>query len=152
MNPILSDYTTNNTLEDEAERLGIPLWFCWHKTSFTKPKKNGGYIINLASDGKMGTHWTSLWKDRDQYAYFDPFGFPPPEEVEDKIPKYYYNEQVIQDPNNGMCGGYAISFLEWMNESKGKGSVKKRFQTFLNLFNPNFKFNKKVATRLLTDD
>jgi len=150
--PILADYTTNRTLEDEAERLKIPLHFCWHKTSFTKPKKNGGYIINLAPQGKPGTHWTCLWKDRDQIAYFDPFGFPPPEEVEERIGKYYYNEKVVQDPSEGMCGGYCIAFLEFMNESKGMGSVKKRFQTFINLFNPNFKFNKKVAMRLLTDD
>lgn len=116
---ILADYTTNRTLEDEAERLHIPLHFCWHKTSFTKPKKNGGYIINLAPQGKPGTHWTALWKDRDQIAYFDPFGFPPPEEIEDRIGKYYYNEKVIQDPQEGLCGGYCIAFLEFMNESKG---------------------------------
>jgi hypothetical protein len=152
MAPILADYTTNRTLEDEAERLKIPLHFCWHQTSFTKPKKNGGYIINLAPQGKPGTHWTCLWKDRDQIAYFDPFGFYPPEEVEERIGKYYYNEKVVQDPSEGMCGGYCIAFLEFMNESKGMGSVKKRFQTFINLFNPNFKFNKKVAIRLLTDD
>ena len=146
---ILVDFTTNKTLENEAERLGIPLWFCWHKTSFTKPRKNGGYIINLSDDGQMGTHWVSLWKQRDQYAYFDPFGFPPPEEVERLIPKYYYNESVIQDPADGGCGAYGIEFLQWMNESSG--SVRKKFQEFLNTWKPNFKKNRKLLARRAQD-
>lgn len=143
MNPIDADFTTNNVLEDEAERLGIPLWFCWHKTGFTKPKKNGGYIINLSDAGDPGTHWVSLWKNRDQYAYFDPFGFPPPMQVEKVIPKYYYNESVIQDPTYGGCGSYAIEFLQHMNETRGMGSVKKRFQDFINTWHPNFKANRR---------
>lgn len=150
-NSIVSDYTTNTILEKEAARLGIPLWFCWHKTSFTKPRRNGGYIINLSDDGQLGTHWTALWKEGNKYAYWDPFGFPPPQEVEGVIPSYFYNESVIQNPTSGGCGAFAIEFLQWMNNSRGSGSVKKRYQNFINTWKPNFRRNKKLLARRALD-
>ena len=43
--------------------------------------KNGYFVINL--NGR--SHWTALLKDGDKYFYFDSYGFPASQEVEDQI-------------------------------------------------------------------
>lgn len=146
---IAQDFTTNKTLEAEARRLGIPLNYCWHKTNFPCPTKDGGYIINLADEGEVGTHWTALWREGTQFVYFDSFGFVPPLEVEAQLPKYLYNSSIVQDWKFGGCGSYCIEFLQYMNQ--GTQSVRKRFQDFLNLFHENFRKNRAVLRRLEKD-
>ena len=147
---ISQDFTTNKTLEDEARRLGIPLNYCWHKTSFPRPTQDGGYIINLADEGKAGTHWTALWREGNEFVYFDSFGFVPPLEVEAQLPKYLYNATIIQDWEFGGCGSYCIEFLQYMNEH-GAVPLRKRFQDFLNLFHQNYRKNRAVLRRLEQD-
>jgi hypothetical protein len=144
---IKKDYTTNTTLEEEAHRLGIPLHFCWHKDKLPRLTKDGLYIINLADEGDPGTHWTALWKEGKEYCYWDSFGFVPPLEVEEKLPKYWYNATIIQDPGDGGCGSYCIEFGEFMNDNRGM-PVKKRFQAFLNLWFDDFRKNDRILKRL----
>ena len=145
---IKKDYTTNRVLEAEARRLGIPLWFCWNKDAFTQPIRDGLYIVNLANSGQPGTHWTALWKENNRYCWFDSFGFPPPEEVEQFLPRgYLYNATVIQDVSKGFCGGYCIEFGEWMNGHRSM-PVQRRFQSFLNVWNENFAKNARILKKL----
>lgn len=147
---IKKDYTTNFTIEAEAQRLGIPLWFCFHKDTFPKPVRDGAYIINLADSDQEGTHWCALWKEGKAYCYFDSFGFPPPLDVEKWLPKYLYNATVIQNPEDGGCGSYSLEFTQWMNEHRNT-PVKPRFQAFLNLWHENFKKNRRVLRGLERD-
>lgn len=147
LRPIQKDYTTNSVIEAEAQRLGIPLHFCWHKDGFTKPTQDGLYIINLADSGTPGTHWTALWKEGKQYCYFDSFGFPPPLEVEEWLPKYLYNATVIQSPDDGGCGSYSLEFGEWMTRN-AQMPINTRFQAFLNLWYENFQKNRRVLREL----
>lgn len=147
---IQDDFTTNNTLEEEAFRLKIPLHFAWHKDSLTYPTKNGLYIINLADEDKPGSHWTCFWKQGTQCCYFDAFGFPAPKEVERFFKRYYYNDALIQDPNYGGCGSYCIQFGQYMNENKNI-PVKKRYEKFLSQFSDDFKKNRQILRRLEKD-
>ena len=147
---IKDDYTTNQTLEEEARRLGIPLHFCWNKDRFNRPTKNGGYIINLADEGNEGTHWVALWKENRQCCYFDSFGLPPPLDVERYLPRYYYNATVVQNPSRGFCGGYCLEFLQLMNEQR-QLPVPQRYQAYLNLFKQNFHKNHRILRKLQLD-
>lgn len=139
---ISDDYTTNHTLRKHAKKLGVPLNFVWHKDKLKTPSKDGLYILNLADEGKEGTHWVGLFKEGNAFAYFDPFGFRAPLEVERYVPTYIFNDEVIQDPRYGGCGSYVLEFGEWMH--KRGGAFKKRFQDFLSKFNPDVKKNRSV--------
>lgn len=145
--PIQQDYTTNETLEREAARLKLPLHFCWHKDQFPRPVKDGGYILNLADTGNEGSHWCILYRQKDNYAYFDPFGAVPPKIVQQYLPKYLYNSTVIQSPDTGFCGSYCIEFLEYMYKNK-RQPFKRRFQSFLNLFSNDFRKNASILRKL----
>jgi hypothetical protein len=145
--PIQQDYTTNITLQRESKRLGLPLNYCWFKDTLKNISKNGGYIINLANEGDPGTHWTILYKEGSNYAWFDPFGAVPPLVVQEKLPKYLYNATVIQNPSKGFCGSYSIEFLQYMHENKHI-PFRQRFQNFLNMFSDNFHKNEKILRKL----
>lgn len=112
---------------------------CFVKDELPKLTK-GFYVINL--DGT--SHWTVLYKDTDDY-YFDAFGFPAPEEVEDKIGQYYWNKTDIQDIDTTSCGYYCIAFIKFMNN---KLNPAQRFSTFISLFDDPEK-NEKILKVLL---
>ena len=86
--PIQQDYTTNETLEKEAKRLRLPLHFCYHKEKFPRPTKDGAYIINLANSGESGSHCCALYREKDNYSWFDSFGAIPPKIVQQYLPHY----------------------------------------------------------------
>ena len=93
---------------------------------------NKGYIINLEDEfdeeGKRndGSHWTALQINKypnglKEGIYFDPYGAPPPQDVEKaaekaldgkKIP---YNSKDIQSLMNNACGWYVSAFLYFIN-------------------------------------
>ena len=46
---------------------------CFSKNNLARIK-DGGYVINLDNEKSKGTHWVSLYIDRNTAAYFDSFG------------------------------------------------------------------------------
>ena len=91
------------------------------------PKKllNGYYIINL--NGR--SHWTVLLNDGQIYFYFDSYGFPASQEVEDQIGEYVYSDLQIQHLNSSSCGYYVIAWMRYKqyHKHKDKKSVIRAF-------------------------
>lgn len=102
---------------------------------------SGFYVINLNGH----SHWTVLYKDIEDF-YFDPFGFPPPAEVEKKIGNYIWNEDHIQDIDTSSCGYYCIAFVKFM---ASKMNPKEKFRTFVSLFSKDVDKNERILDMLL---
>ena len=78
--------------------------------------KNGYYIVNL--NGR--SHWTCLMKDKDKFYYFDSYGFPASQEVEDQINEYMYSDLQLQHLNSSSCGFFCIAWMRFMQDHKHK--------------------------------
>ena len=84
-------------------------------------KKDGAYVINLYDKTSKGTHWVSLFIDRNTAVYFDSLGIEYiPEEVLNKITDESITDNIfrIQDNESIMCGFYCIAFTEYMLAGK----------------------------------
>jgi hypothetical protein len=71
------------------------------------------YIINTDNQYGKGYHWVLLYNcDGKQIIYFDPFGVPPLEEIENLMQKSgktgIYNTYRIQHLNSKLCGVFCI--------------------------------------------
>ena len=104
--------------------------------------KNGYYSINLNGH----SHWTCLFKDGKDFYYFDSFGFPASEEVEELIGEYIYSDVQLQNMNSSSCGYYCIAFMLYLQQHKDKKSA---FAKFLSLFTKDTKNNELILDELL---
>jgi hypothetical protein len=140
--------TSNTELLDILKNNNIKINGVFAKDKLQKPLKDGFYIINLQdSDKGSGTHWTVLYKINDGFSfYYDSFGFPAPEEIEDLLHKYEYNKKQIQDIKSTSCGFYCIAFIKFMINKQDK---MKAFNTFCNLFRANTIDNEIILHQLL---
>ena len=88
-----------------------------------------------------GTHWISLFIDRNTAVYLDSFGIEYiPQEVLNKIrdKSITHNIVTIQDDNSVMCGFYCIALREYILAGK-------TLLDYTNLFSPNhYKKNENV--------
>lgn len=110
--------------------------------------ETGFYIVNLddSNSGNGGTHWCSLYHSPTLSIWFDPFGFLPPEDVEDRIGKYIYNSYQIQDIKSSSCGYYCVACIKFLYPLKDK---EKAFNIFVDLFKNDKLANEKVLYSLL---
>ena len=143
-------FLTNLDLERAAQKYHIPLISVFSKNEIPTRIVKGGYIINLensmdsAGNRLGGSHWVALWIDKavpkhpmGYSCYFDPFGIPPPVEIQKLLNKfipYDVNRTEIQSITSGICGYYCIYFLWYMSRNP-KISPPARFKNFINLFN-----------------
>ena len=132
-----------------AKMMNVPLEFCNYKDKLPqKLELNKGYIINMQSstEDEDGSHWTCfisvdypLMKTVHSY-YFDSFGQPPPEIVNDRIMDNYghkpkYNTKDIQSLIADCCGYYALAFLYWITVYEStSGELYKDAKEFESLF------------------
>lgn len=138
--------TSNTELLDILKNDNIKINGVFAKDKLKKPL-DGFYIINLDNSDGPGTHWTVLYKINDGFSlYYDSFGFPAPEEIEDLLHKYEYNKKQIQDINSTSCGFYCIAFIKFMINKQDK---LKAFDTFCNLFRTNTIDNEIILHQLL---
>ena len=86
-----------------------------------------------------GTHWGSLFIDKNTVVYFDSFGIEyVPQEVLNKITHKWITHNIfrIQSDYSSLCGFYCIAFIEYMIGGK---------TYYTNLFSPNdYKKNDKI--------
>lgn len=122
---------SNNDLEILVDKMKLPLNNIIMRDETNKLTKDGFYIINLDTSDGEGTHWTCLYYHPLQSYYFDSFGFVPPEEVEDVITPYIYNNKDIQDYNSDACGWYCIAFIKFLYDKNNKDIG---FKEFIKLF------------------
>ena len=79
--------------------------------------KGGAYVINLDDKNIKGTHWVSLFINKNKGVYFDSFGIEYiPQEVLSKIKDKSITHNIlrIQDIEFIICGFYCIVFIEYM--------------------------------------
>ena len=103
--------------------------------------KDGVHVINLDDKNSTGTHWVSLFVNKNTAVYFDSFVIEyTPQEVLNKIKhkSITHNMFRIQDNESIMCRFYCIAFIEYILAGK-------TFLHYANLFSPSdYKENGKV--------
>ena len=106
------------------------------------------YIINLQDHNKGdGTHWTAFYYNKPLTSiYFDSYGFIAPQDVQDKITPYIFNDAEIQDFNSSACGYFCVAFIKFLHNKSDK---QEAYKTFLKLFKLNTLKNDKILQQLL---
>jgi len=123
---------TDTQIWDLAKRMDVPLVFVGFKDELKDEKLqyNKSYIINMENefdeDGQRntGSHYTCFQVNKYPNGkkaglYFDSFGMPPPQVVEDFVgTKLPYATKDIQSLMNSACGWYCLAFLHFINSSE----------------------------------
>ena len=82
--------TSSTDLMDLCKKFDIECHGCYTPDELSELKK-GNYILNLNGT----SHWCGLIVGEPS-VYFDSFGFPPDQKIEDMMDKYIYNPYDIQ--------------------------------------------------------
>jgi hypothetical protein len=144
---MLNNITSNTELLEILKKYNIKINGVFAKDQIKKPLKDGFYIINLDNSDGNGTHWTALYKINDAFSiYWDSFGFPPPENIENIFYKYDYNKKQIQDIDSTSCGFYCVAFIKFLSDKSDKLGA---FKTFCNLFGKSTSDNEFILYQLL---
>jgi hypothetical protein len=112
--------------------------------------ENGFYIVNLqdSTDGN-GTHWCLFAVSNYEHLYFDSYGFPAPEIIENILnDTYLWNDTQIQHLDSNACGWFCIAFMFYMQNTRQaeprtlsaaltKGKNKEKYKNFINIFDKN---------------
>ena len=106
------------------------------------------YIVNLQDHDKGDdTHWTVFYYNQPLTSiYFDSYGFIAPQDVQNKITPYVFNDVEIQDFNSSACGYFCVTFIKFLHNKDNK---QEAYKTFLNLFKLNTLKNDKILQQLL---
>ena len=101
---------------------------------------DGAYVINHDTKQSKGTHWVSLFIDRNTDVYFDSFGSEYIPQVLNKIKGKSITQNIfrIRSDDSVMCGFYCIAFIEYIIAGNSLFG-------YTNLFSPNdYKKNDKI--------
>jgi hypothetical protein len=142
---------TNFELINLCQYYDIELNGVYMKDELDRPRE-GNYIINLASTGSQGTHWTCLMLNKKLSIYFDSFGADEPVDVIKFIDKFntkktIFNNQIIQDLESDVCGYYCVAIFLFMKNHimMVKDLALKKF---LKLFEDDTKLNIEVLKNI----
>ena len=78
-------------------------------------------MINLDEYADVGTHWITLFCNKNEIVYFDSFGV---EHIPEEIKEFIRNKNIkanifrIQENNSIMCGYFCIGFIDFMLAGK----------------------------------
>ena len=105
--------------------------------------KDGAYVINLDEYVDVGTHWITLFCNRNEMIYFDSFGV---ENVPKEIKEFVGNKNIkakifwVQANDSVMCGYFCIGFIDFM-------LADKKLTDYTSLFcSHDFKKNDDIIT------
>ena len=104
--------------------------------------QNGYYVINLNGT----SHWTMMCKEGDNCCYYDSFGFPMPQELEDRMKDYYWSKTQNQDLNQTSCGYYCVACIKYLDKRTDK---RRSLDEFVSLFSGNTKQNDMILKTML---
>ena len=106
------------------------------------------YIVNMQDhDEGEGTHWVVFYYNKPLTSmYFDSFGFPPPEDVEEVIKEYIYNDEDIQDLESTACGYFCIAFIKFLHDKQDK---QEAYKTFVKIFKLDTSQNDRILQKLI---
>jgi len=140
----LSNELSNGEIDELVQHYKIKNYHgCFVDDRMPSKLSNGFYIINL--DGN--SHWCCLLKDGKKYFYFDSYGFPASEEVEEQIGEYIYSDNQLQNMNSTSCGYFCIAWMHYMGSRKNKEAA---FADFLSLFTKDTKKNEMILHKWLS--
>ena len=83
--------------------------------------KDGTYLINIDETNSKGTHWVSLFIDKNLAVFSDSFEIEYiPQKILNKIKDKSITHNIfrIRDNESVMCGFYYIAFMEYMFAGK----------------------------------
>ena len=105
-------------------------------------------MININEKQSKGTHWVSLFIDRNTAAHFGSFGIEYiPQEVlsEIKDKSITHSRFRIQSNESIICGFYCITFIEYVIPGK-------TLLDYTNLFSPNdYQKNDRIIYKHFND-
>ena len=148
--PTANNTLSNNDIINILTEKKILLNGCMMSNYLPKQMIKGPYVINLDKKGNGGTHWTALYyggKDGKHY-YFDSMGVLPPEDLENKIKNYVYNDKQFQCINDTSCGFYCIAFIMNMHHLGATDETFKKFRAMFKEY-PNNKMNETVLNKIV---
>lgn len=104
--------------------------------------QNGYYVINLNGT----SHWTLLVKDKGKFYYYDSFGFPMPQKLENMVGDYYWSDRENQDLDQTSCGYYCVCCIKYLDKRTNK---QKALDEFVSLFDKDTKKNEMILKTML---
>ena len=139
----LSNELTNGEIGELVKHFKITKFHgCYIDDRLPGKLLNGFYVINL--NGK--SHWCALCKDGGNFFYFDSYGFPASEEIEEQIGEYIHSDVQLQDLEASSCGFFCIAFMKSLDVSRNK---KKAYADFLRRFDKDPRKNEVILHELL---
>ena len=112
----LTNFEIQSYCENEPRFNGV-----YSRHNLSKKIKGGAYVINLDEYADVGTHWTALFCNRSEIAYFDSFGV---QHVPEEIKEFVGNKNIIanifrvQANILVMRGHFCIVFVNFMLAGK----------------------------------
>jgi hypothetical protein len=140
----LSNDLTNKEIDELVKYYKIKKYHGCYIDSDVGQIKNGFTVINLNGN----SHWTVLMKSGKKYYYFDSFGFPASQELEDMMKEYVYSDIDLQHINSTSCGFFCIIWMKYMQEHKHENK-EICYSSFLKLSSKDSKKNEKILNELL---
>lgn len=99
-------------------------------------RERSAYIVNVDTHDKPGSHWISIFVEKDQCQVFDSYGIPikwykPSPFVNWAFNRYYYvssNSGQFQATDSNTCGHYALFYLFTRARGKTLGDFIEQFK------------------------
>ena len=142
----LSNELTNGEIDELVKHYKIKKYHgCFIDDKLPSKLHNGYYVINLNGH----SHWCCLMKDGKKYFYFDSYGFPASQEIEEQIGEYIYSDNQLQHMESSSCGFFCIAWMLWMQNHKHKNK-EICFNSFLTIFSKDPKKNERIIHKWLS--
>ena len=142
----LSNELTNGEIDELVKHYKIKKYHgCFIDDKLPSKLHNGYYVINLNGH----SHWCCLMKDGKKYFYFDSYGFPASQEIEEQIGEYIYSDNQLQHMESSSCGFFCIAWMLWMQNHKHKNK-EICFNSFLTIFTDDPKKNEMILHKWLS--
>ena len=142
----LSNELTNGEIDELVQHYKIKKYHgCFIDDKLPSKLHNGYYVINLNGH----SHWCCLMKDGKKYFYFDSYGFPASQEIEEQIGEYIYSDNQLQHMESSSCGFFCIAWMLWMQNHKHKNK-EICFNSFLTIFTDDPKKNEMILHKWLS--
>ena len=136
-----NNMTTNTDIDDMCSIIRNYRG-CYTVEELPDKLQNGYYVINLNGQ----SHWTMMCKEGDKCCYYDSFGFPMPQKLENRIKDYYWSKTQNQDLNQTSCGYYCVACIRYLDKRTNKN---KALDEFVSIFNKDTKKNDMILKTML---
>ena len=112
----LTNFEIQNYYKNEPRSNGV-----FSRNNLPIKIKDGAYVINLDEYADVGTHWITLFCNKNEIVYFDSFGV---EHVPEEIKEFVGNKNIkanifrVQANDSVMCRYFCIGFIDFILAGK----------------------------------